>query len=550
MNFIKVHRTFPRLKKVLLRRSSQAVALDDNEYTETPEYPPILDVSKEGVKLRKREAKNEKLKNLKTVEEKQIALNLPRYYGWGSVMLTEDKVPYNALPMVKSYTRTHFVAQDKLPDLYAEVAPAADGVVAEIKSLVEDAIAIEHEGLQRKFTPNDTIKTVEHQNEDALAKNIARQVNRIISNNLSDKVPHILPAQVDYDPRHEAFWFVGGVHLSRRVIRKRAEFPWQRDKLLEPKNRTVQYLGKPLLALRGHLPLKPLMPYSEATNPEFQVPKFTYVPQNVGYVMSLRHATNIPGYWPGDYDEFGFLSIHGRGHLLSRKQSFGPEDNIEALHCQAIKASFGWLAAQANYQGFTTFNDLTYPLATQTVITNGQIWSLYAYQLNTILMHSEHIDTNPKHNICFGTQPMKLFDTIEDGKVKGLNENVLKMLVQFYMNTPEERDYDMKPYLDKEESVIADIEDDNRRCWLEETYKHLVSNRPKHLLPPETYLWERIYKIQHNTRFFEKKRRPFELGINPYKRRLSDHLPPYIPKVLRPYPKCRKKFETTYYPKI
>lgn len=215
-----------------------------------------------------------------------------------------------------------------------------------------------------------------------------------------------------------------------------------------------------------------------------------------------------------------------------------------------MKASFGWLLAQANFQGFTTFNDITYPLVTQTIITNGQLWSLYAYQLNTVVMHNEHIDQNPKHNICFGTKPLKLYEGIEDGKVVGLNEDVLKMIIQLYMNAPEDREHEMKPYLNAEEKYVADIENDKRRCWLEETYKHLVSNRPKHYLLPEVYQWERIYKIYFNTRFQEPKRRPFELDKNPFNRRLDDHLPPYIPKVLRPYPKCRKKFENTYYPNV
>lgn len=165
-------------------------------------------------------------------------------------------------------------------------------------------------------------------------------------------------------------------------------------------------------------------------------------------------------------------------------------------------------------------------------------------------MHNEQMDENPKHNVCFGTKPLKLYDTIEDGKVKGLNEDVLKMLVQFYLNSPEQRDHEMKPYLGKEEQVVADIEDDNKRCWLEDKYKHLVANRPKHELLPEIHLWEKIYKIEFNTRFFERKVRPFEHGINPFKRRLNEHLPPYIPKVLRPYPRSKKKFETTYYPDV
>lgn len=258
----------------------------------------------------------------------------------------------------------------------------------------------------------------------------------------------------------------------------------------------------------------------------------------------------IPGYWPGDQDEFGLLSIHGRGHILTRQESFGEQDNLEALHCQAMKASFGWLLAQANYQGFTAYNDITYPLVTQTAITNGKLISFYAYQLNTILMHNEFSDQNPKHNICFGTKPLELYERVENGKIVGLNEDVLKMLVQFYLNVPEKRDYEMKPYLGAEEKVIADIEDDKRRVWLENTYKNLVSNRPRHNLIPEVYHWEQIYKIKFNTRFSEAKRRPFEIGENPIKRRLDEHLPVYIPKVLRSFPKSKKKWEPTYYPDV
>lgn len=545
---LRAHRTFSKLKKSISRTFAQAVQVEQNEYTDTPEYPPILDLSLKARKLRDRQTVHQKIQKINTVEEKQIALNMPRYYGWKSIVLNESKIPYNAMPLIQYYTRTHFNEIENLPDLYTELASMSDEVVQEIKSYIEDSIAIENEGVE--YNIETTLdKSEQEQIENSHAKNIVKQINRIITNILTDKVPHILSSQIDYDPRHEAFWFIGGVDVPYKVAAWRRKYPWLKDRENEPIDRPVQYIGSPILALRSNLPLKPVIPYSEAENPEFKVAKFTYAPETVGYFGEYKHGTNIPGYWPGEHDQFGLLSFHGRGHILDRKESFGEEDNLEALHCQAIKSSFGWLLAQANYQGFTTYNDLTYPLVTQTVITNGHLISFYVYQLNTIEMHNDAVDSNPKHNICFGTKPLKLYDTIENGKVKGLNEDALKMLVQFYLNTPEERNYDMKPYLGKEQ-VVADIDDDNRRCWLESTYKHIVSNRPKHNLLPEIYLWEKIYKIKFNTRFFEAKRRPFEWGINPFNRRLDEHLPPYIPKVLRPYPRSRKKFETTYYPKV
>ncbi|XP_038221970.1 28S ribosomal protein S30, mitochondrial [Zerene cesonia] len=543
------HRAFSKIKQITIRRYAQVALSDENEYTETPNYPPIQDMSLQARKLRDRETIYENIKNINTVEEKQIGLNMPKYYGWPCVMLNENVIPYNAMPLVQYYTRTYFKLIDKLPDIYNETSDLADSIVKEIKSHIEDCILIENEGVQRNINLSTAISE-EQQKEDALAKNVVRQINRIITNNITDKVPHILSSQVDYDPRVEAFWFMGGTDVPQKVVNYRYKFPWLKKRLHEPIDRPIQYIGSPILTLRNHLPLKPLVPYSEVENPKFKVAKFKHVPESVGYFVEFRHGTNIPGYWPGDLDEFGLLSYHNRGHILCRKQSYGPQDNLEALHCQAMKASFGWLLGQANYQGFTSYNDMTYPLTTQTVITNGHLISLYAYQLNTIAMNIDKVDNNLKHNICFGTQPMKLYEKIEDGKVHDLNEDTLKMLVQFYLNAPEEREHEMKPYLGKEEQLVSDIEDDNKRCWLEARYKHLMSNRPRHNLLPEIYHWEKIYKIQHQTRFFEAKRRPFEFGISPYKRRLDEHLPTYIPKVLRPYPKARKKFETTYYPKV
>lgn len=130
--------------------------------------------------------------------------------------------------------------------------------------------------------------------------------------------------------------------------------------------------------------------------------------------------------------------------------------------------------------GFSTFNDITYPLTTQTVITDGQWWSFFVYQLNTTLIHSEYADENPKRNLCWITKPIKLFDKIENEKVYGLNEEVLKTLIKFYTNIPEERiGVDLKPYLGQSIKLIANIKGGEKRNWLEKQYKHLVCNRPR-----------------------------------------------------------------------
>lgn len=313
-----------------------------------------------------------------------------------------------------------------------------------------------------------------------------------------------------------------------------------------------------MLTVRNRLPL-PSVVEDAANSTMFsveQVPRSFASPQSIGYEHDYKHAAIIPGFWPGSEHQFGQLAFFDRSHLLlgpelNRNQYFLGENEQNALHGQGILTSFAWLHSQACYQGFSTYNDITYPLTTQTVITNGQYWSFYVYQLNTMTNHQLIIDSNPKVNKCWGTEELKLFDKIDgNGKVIGLNTDVLRQLVQFYVSTPAKRDYDLSPYLGKEEQCAADIEHTERRQFLEDTFKYLNSNRPRHRLIPEVYLWEKIYKIDHQKRPMDARRRFFELDQNPFDRRLDDHAPEYIPKAVRPGGKKNRagKFKKYYYP--
>lgn len=222
----------------------------------------------------------------------------------------------------------------------------------------------------------------------------------------------------------------------------------------------------------------------------------------------------------------------------------------DAIHRQGILGSFAWLNAQANYLGFTTFNDITYPLVTQSVVTNGRLWSFYVYQLNTVLLHSTNTKENPKRNICWATPELKLFESVEDDKIVGFNTDVLKNLLKFYANVPQERlGLNMRPYLSQEEKIAADYKDDDKREWLEREYKYLVSNRPRYKLEYEVYNWEKIYKIDHKTRIMEPRRRPFEIFQKPSNRKLNERKPFYVPKKLRPHlPKRLGRDAKEYFP--
>lgn len=521
-----------------------------DEYTEKPNYPEILDISYKARKLREAQSWHEEVKNLKTIEEKIIKLNMPRYYGHKCVMLEGNRFPYNCIQLTQHYTRTAFEEVTDLPETYKKSAATIDSFLKSVKDNIEEAIGFTTACFRQKCTDTGlTLNPVEMDNQ--LGAAIVQEINRVLLNTLSADCSHLLEVETDLNPRHEAFWHVGGVAPPLSLKKSREGSAWQKEFANDSIDRNVQYLGSPYLALRHKQPLEAFVPQDSATEEVIKsVPLFEYDARSIGYSVNHRHGTTLPGFWPGSPYEFGILSYQRRHHLMENNPSFGSVDQKEALHAQGIQSSFAWLLGQACYQGFSTYNDITYPLSTQTIITNGKHWSFYVYQLNTTLVHSNFVYNNPRVNYCWGTDEMKLYEDIDkNGKCIGFNENVLKYLIHFYANTPIERNINLKPYLGEDEQKIADIKDDKRRVFLERIYKHMMSNRPRHRLVPETYMWEKIYKIDNNTRPLEKKRRFFEFEINPFKRRLDEHKSVYIPRDLRPLGKrSKKKWEDMYYP--
>lgn len=166
---------------------------------------------------------------------------------------------------------------------------------------------------------------------------------------LLKKFPHLIETEIDYDPRVEAFWVVGGIESPQSVLRFKRKIEWHKPYAEDPIDRYFQYVGEPCLQLRHELPLREVIPYHESENADYTVPDIRYDPHVFGYHQKLRHGTNIPGFWPGDKREFGLLSYHHCGYMTRRRREY--DDEEIALNTQAIKASFAWLHAQACYQG-------------------------------------------------------------------------------------------------------------------------------------------------------------------------------------------------------
>ncbi|XP_034943011.1 39S ribosomal protein S30, mitochondrial [Chelonus insularis] len=558
MLFIKVN---PRLCGKYLSvtkyycRFESIAATTTNEVAQIPAYPPIEDVTFAAKWQRNIAKYHEAVKNIKTIEEKTIKINMPRYWGFKCMMIHEDKVVYNNLPMIQYITRTHVSEELKLPSYYDTLLSeeTLNSLVQEIKPSFEDAVAFEMSSRMRHQEYSQNHLETNGVLDDLIGDAVSKQVNRIMLNYLGLQYPHLLSAQIDYDPRIEASWFAGGIDKSHHTIRALKRF--KDPQILElPIDRIFAYIGNPTLQLRHELPLKEILPVTDCENPSLEVPVCKIDPRNYGHYFDRRHLTAIPGFWPGDRAEFGLMSYHKCGYMHRRFQcgDLTRDDQIDLLKTQAVKSSWSWLTSQAFNNGFTTFNEITYPLVNQQIITNGQMWSFAVYQLNTNKVWGRNCDDNPKRNICWITEPIQLFEKIENNKLVGVNDDVLKHLIKFYVNVPEERvGVNLKPYVGETEQRIAHIQEDERRVWLEDTYKRLVSHRPRHKLMPEMYHWEWIYKFMFKTRPLDKKRTHWDYGLNPFRRKLNEHLPRYIPKALRPGKVIRSqrdKYAKTYYP--
>lgn len=547
MSLIRISRSLtPRIKSRAKCFSSVASQQED-EYTATPQYPPILDVSPDKKNERKKQSLYNEIKAVRTVEEKQIKLNMPRYYGFKSYMLFEEQIPYDSLTLAQHVTRTHLIKNKHLPEYYNNIEIEN---IDDVSKLIQEALLMEIDGYQRLHDLRNEDLT-DGEKEDIIGSSIVQAINRVLNNTLAHKYAHIVNNEVDLDPRLESAWFAGGMNPPENIRRCREGKEHLKQFADNPTDRLMYYIGSPVLTIRAELPLPYVVSPSEAENPALKVPNFQYDPRVVGMGTEHRHMANVPGFWPADSHTFGLISFLKRGHMVRRSTLIQEEeDHKEALQRQAILSSYAWLHSQANYLGFTTFNDITYPLVTQTIITNGKQFNFYIYQLNTILLMFKNIKDNPKRNICWAGEELKLYEGVNDGRVVGFNEEVVKILVKMYSNVPSERlGINLRPYLSQEEKVIADYKDDDKRKWLEREYKNLVSNRPRHKEIDEIYAWEKIYKIDHKTRFVEKRRRFFELFQKPQDKRLNERLPDYIPRAHRPdLPRNKGRRAKVYWP--
>ncbi|XP_054253964.1 39S ribosomal protein S30, mitochondrial [Indicator indicator] len=185
-----------------------------------------------------------------------------------------------------------------------------------------------------------------------------------------------------------------------------------------------------------------------------QLPEIVQLESDLGDVPVIDHKPSKLPLFKKQYENKVFIGSkvadpccygHTQFHLFPDKLKrerfikLRLEDQIEVVYrANGIASLFAWTAAQAMYQGFWNEADVTRPFVSQAVVTDGKYFAFFCYQLNTLALTVETIKNNPRKNICWGTDSKPLYDVVEDGHVKGFNDEVLLMLVRFLLNRPKE----------------------------------------------------------------------------------------------------------------
>lgn len=202
--------------------------------------------------------------------------------------------------------------------------------------------------------------------------------------------------------------------------------------------------------------------------------------------------TSLPGTWPMHQCSFPLLSFHRRNTFINEECPFRTAEEIEdAVNASVLMAGFGWLNGVATQLGFTTFHDPTYPLVSQVVSTDGQYWTFAVYQFHTAALHHDFYEDNPVRNLCWTSGNLRLYETFEDGQLKGVDDEVLKTLVKFVANKPKAPEgVELRPYLGEDKRTATEAEYFHK-MWMR-TYDCRFILREA--LKREVPLWVKIYK--------------------------------------------------------
>ncbi|NWT51912.1 RT30 protein, partial [Erythrocercus mccallii] len=423
----------------------------------SPLYPPVvasITAKSKAAKSRRLQRFNQRVHAAATVEEKLRLygkLQRPKY------VVYPQTFALNADRWYRSFTRTVLVpgmpprrtaakrpvapvgatlGAGRAPERGAETPAAAEARgaaeapgaaagaashigIGELRSLVCDAL------LQESFYQNKK-RPFLYRDQDQTPGPFLTQLVSTLAASLSGRNPLLAASSLDLSPEVNYYWRHGEevvVHGHRKDRVDPVRF---------------QIDDNPHLQIRVPKQLPEVVPLESDLG---DVPVIDHKPSKLPLFKKQYENKVFIGSKVADPCCYGHTQFHLLPDKLKRERFIRDrlEDQIEVVYrSNGIASLFAWTAAQAMYQGFWSEADVTRPFVSQAVVTDGKYFAFFCYQLNTLALTAETIKNNPRKNICWGTDSKPLYDVVEDGNVKGFNDEVLLQLVRFLLNRPKE----------------------------------------------------------------------------------------------------------------
>ncbi|XP_035422044.1 39S ribosomal protein S30, mitochondrial-like [Cygnus atratus] len=395
-----------------------------------PLYPPVVashTARSKAARRRRLEHFHRQVHEAASIEEKLRLygkLQRPKY------TVHPQTFALNADRWYRSFTRTVFVPGLPPPAEAAEepgpaagAAPDADADLdldlGALRSLACDAL------LQESFYQNKRRPFLYRDQEHTPGPFLTQLVSSLAAS-LCGRNPLLAASSLDLNPEVNYYW-----HHGEEVV-----VHGHRKGRVDPVR--FQIDDKPHLQLRVPKQLPEIVPLESDLG---DVPVIDHKPSKLPLFKKQYENKVFIGSKVADPCCYGHTQFHLIPDKLKRErfEIANLEDQIEVVYrANGVASLFAWTAAQAMYQGFWNEADVTRPFVSQAVVTDGKYFAFFCFQLNTLALTVETVKNNPRKNICWGTDSKPLYDVVEEGSVRGFNDEVLLQLVRFLLNRPKE----------------------------------------------------------------------------------------------------------------
>uniref|UniRef100_A0A667Y9I5 Mitochondrial ribosomal protein S30 n=1 Tax=Myripristis murdjan TaxID=586833 RepID=A0A667Y9I5_9TELE len=402
-----LHKNLPSLRNQRLVHTEAAA--------KEPAYPPVVPSLTAKSKSARRRQVEERVEKIRAAGVQDKLSLLTRIQRMKYVVIPQT-FARNADRWYQHFTKTAYLpGPPGAPDTHTGVG---DDAFTDIRSLVTHAI------LQEKWYMKKGRPFLYKEQEHVFGPFLRNLVTGL-TNTLAKHNPLLQLSCIDINPQVNFYWSRG-----QRIIPR-----GHRGGRPEPVRFQVDDKPHSQIRITKQLPQFTTMEASYAA----EVPEIPFSPSQLPlfrrqYDNNIFTGAKVPD--PACYGHTQFHLVPDRYHrerMARRQQS----DQVEAfLRANGLASLFSWTGAQAMYQGFWSREDVSRPFVSQAVITDGQYFSFFCYQLNTLALSVDTDVDNPRKNLFWGTDSLRLYETVQDGEVVGLDDGVLKLLVQFLMNSP------------------------------------------------------------------------------------------------------------------